>query len=236
MGHDKTYRAEIALGIETATYDEEGEVLSTVDASHVSRDDVITALSRFVGLIEQIPPMYSAIKQGGRKLYDIARAGKTAELVPRPVTIHSIDIERISNEGTPSPSLVCTIRCSAGTYIRSIAHDLGVALGTGAHLSALERTSSGTFRLEDALSLESLSGLEDWSQVGVLPLDAMYDFPRIALTDAEWDEIAHGRAIAGEPRDATFAAATHNGGLCAIVRADSGQWHPHKVFLYGKTD
>lgn len=235
MGHDKTYRAAITLGIETATYDAEGDALSTVDASHITREAVEAALAQFIGNIQQIPPIYSAIKQDGKKLYDLARAGQTADLAPRPVTIHSITIDRYT-DGTPHPVVTCEIRCSVGTYIRSIAHDLGAALGVGAHLSALERTVSGAFRVEDAVTLEQLADAPEWSSLAVAPLDALYDFPVVDLSEGAWHDISHGRAITSDARDGTLACAVQTGSLRAILRAESGQWLPHKVFLSGQAD
>ncbi len=231
MNHDKTYRAAIMLGIETATYDAEGKATATVDASHIGRDAVERALAAYAGKIAQIPPMYSAIKQGGRKLYDLARAGQVVDRAARTVTIHSILVERFDTDVPQHPVVVCEVRCSAGTYIRSLAHDLGVSLGVGAHLTALERTASGAFRVEDAATLEQLATLDDWSPVLTAPLDGLAGIPRVELIVAEWDEIRHGRAIAAAASDGEIAAATVDGQLRSILRAETGQWMPHKVFL-----
>jgi tRNA pseudouridine55 synthase len=232
MNHDKTYRAVIKLGVETETYDAEGEIISTVNAAHISRADVDRALSVYVGEIAQIPPMYSAIKQGGKKLYDLARAGQVVERAPRPVIIHEITVLSVESVGEEAPLVSCEIKCSAGTYIRSLAHDLGAALGVGAHLTGLERTASGFFKVDDSVTLEQLSMAEDWSPLLTRPLDALADMPHVDLTAAEWDEIRHGRIIpAPDAAVGQVAAGILDGQLRAILRADSGQWHPHKVFL-----
>src|SRR5690606_20339820 len=154
------YRASITLGIETETYDAEGDIVASADASHVTRADVERALTAYVGEIAQVPPMYSAIKQGGRKLYDLARAGQVVERAPRPITIHAITVKTFTADDPQRPSVVCEVRCSAGTYIRSLAHDLGAALGVGAHLTGLERTASGAFTVDKAVTLEQLAAAD----------------------------------------------------------------------------
>ncbi len=128
LGHDKAYRATIRLGIETNTYDADGEIVATHDVN-VDRAEVERALAQFVGEIQQVPPMYSAIKRDGQKLYELARQGIEIERAARSVIIHSIELRDYQ-----APDATIDVRCSAGTYIRSIAHDLGAALGTGGHL------------------------------------------------------------------------------------------------------
>ena len=231
MGHDKTYTARIRLGIETDTFDAEGTVISTADAAVVTSEAISTALAGFTGDIEQIPPMYSAIKQGGRKLYDLARAGQEVERQPRPVTIHTLTCDRFDASAPSAPEITCTIVCSAGTYIRSIAHDLGAVLGVGAHLTALERTASGVFQVRNAVTLELLASVDDWSELTVSPLDGLSDLTRLELTPEQWQDISHGRAIAAAEPAPQSVCATLSGQLVAILSAESGQWHPHKVFL-----
>jgi tRNA pseudouridine55 synthase len=150
LSSDKEYLATLCIGIETDTYDAEGKVLRQSDTVP-SLLEVENALSKFQGTLLQIPPMFSAKKQQGQKLYELARKGIS---VPRPpVSVH-LQIEWLSYE---YPMLKVRVRCSKGTYIRSLAHDLGQELGTGAHLAALCRTKSGSFRLEDATAEGSLS-------------------------------------------------------------------------------
>ena len=231
MNHDKTYHVSIRLGVETETYDAEGGIVSTVDASHIGRADVERALSAYVGEFAQVPPMYSAIKQGGKKLYDLARAGQVVERTPRPVAIHAITVEQFTT-ATEHPTVVCQVKCSAGTYIRSLAHDLGAALGVGAYLSGLERTASGAFSVDAAVTLEQLDVAEDWSPLTTSPLNALADMLRIDLSVPDWEEISHGRSIpAPDAKTGQIAVGVMDGQLRAILRADSGQWHPHKVFL-----
>src|SRR5215207_3710637 len=136
MDSTKQYRARVTLGVTTTTYDAEGDVVQQREAGHITRKMVEAALPQFTGEIDQLPPMYSAIKKGGRKLYEIARAGETIELTPRRITIYGLEIV----EWSP-PECVLDVTCSAGTYIRSLAFDLGKALGVGAYLSGLVRTA-----------------------------------------------------------------------------------------------
>ncbi len=138
MNTTKRYEALVHLGVETETYDAEGAIVAEQAVNHVTQTDVEQALTTFLGPIDQLPPIYSAIKQGGRKLYEIARAGETAELQPRHVTIYALDIL----DWQP-PFVRIAVTCSAGTYIRSLAHDLGAALGVGGSLDGLTRTASG---------------------------------------------------------------------------------------------
>lgn len=149
QGMPKRYRATIKLGAETPSYDAETEVSQIYDIDKLTEVDVKQAMQTFVGKIEQLPPMFSAIKQDGKKLYELARKGKQLDLKPRPVEIFSFDL--IENRW---PEIVVYIHCSKGTYIRSLAHDLGKALGKGAYLTALERTAIGDFNLSDAQNLE----------------------------------------------------------------------------------
>jgi tRNA pseudouridine55 synthase len=149
MDHDKEYLATVHLGVETTTYDPEGAVTST--SGHIpSMQEIVEALKAFQGDILQVPPMFSAKKIKGKKLYELARKGIE---IPRPAHPVRVETELLEYH---YPFLTLKVRCSKGTYIRSIAHDLGVALGTGAHLSALVRTRSGIYRLEDCLSGELL--------------------------------------------------------------------------------
>lgn len=151
MSADKEYVAEITLGQTSTTYDAEGELSEPVAYAHISEDHIKTVVRQFVGAIQQRPPIYSAIKLKGRKLYQLARQDKiTAADVPaREVNIYSIDIERID-----LPQITLRVRCGKGTYIRSLAHDIGQALGMGAYLSELRRTRIGDYTISDAVSLD----------------------------------------------------------------------------------
>jgi len=230
MQSTKRYRARVRLGATTDTYDADGEILSETDASHITLEDIEQALSPFVGDIAQVPPMYSAIKQGGRKLYKLARAGETVERAPRAVSIVALEVSEWA-----SPEFTLDVTCSAGTYIRSLAYDLGAALGVGAHLAGLVRTASGFFTLENAVSLDELTAAEGgwWRAHLVRPQDALRDWPTVSLNEIDADHIRHGRTISGaDMTDDTLAWALEaDGSLLAVLRAEAGIWQPHKVFL-----
>lgn len=228
MHTTKRYRAQIHLGVTTTTYDAEGEITAQHDASHLTRLDVEQALAQFVGEIEQLPPMYSAIKQGGRKLYDIARAGEMVERQPRHIEIMALEIIDWS-----LPQVTVDVMCSAGTYIRSLAYDLGEALGVGAHLSGLVRTASGSFRFDETVSLESLLEASDWTKYLVSPAAALVHLPVIQCDAASADHLAHGRPVPDPLAEAGLLAQAYNanGDLIAIVQGNGEQWLPHKVFV-----
>jgi len=227
MQSAKRYRARVHLGITTDTYDADGEVQLVRDVSHISRDDVQAALTAFQGDIRQIPPMYSAIKHGGRKLYDLARAGETIDREPRAVRIDALELL----EWSP-PECTLDVTCSAGTYIRSLAYDLGEALGVGAHLTGLVRLASGRFTLEDAVPLDTLLGSENWQQYIIPPSVALSDWPAVHLNAADSAHILHGRPIKGvdTPINGLAFAYDSNARLIAIVQANDGLLRPHKVF------
>jgi tRNA pseudouridine55 synthase len=151
MGLRKTYTGTLRLGQTTESYDAESDVVETRDASGVTDDALEAARQRLVGEIEQRPPMYSAVKVGGERLYKKARRGETVERVARPVTVYRFDVERRGED------VDFVVECSKGTYIRTLAHDLGQALGVGAHLTALRRTAIGPYRVEAAWTLEGLA-------------------------------------------------------------------------------
>jgi tRNA pseudouridine55 synthase len=151
MGLRKTYTGTIRLGQVTGSYDAETEVVEEHDASGVTDADLEDARQAFLGEIEQRPPMYSAVKMGGERLYKKARRGETVERPPRPVTVYRFDVERRGDE------VNFVVECSKGTYIRTLAHDLGQRLGVGAHLASLRRTAIGPYRVDDAWTLEALA-------------------------------------------------------------------------------
>ncbi|MGQ9425751.1 tRNA pseudouridine(55) synthase TruB [Gilvimarinus sp. F26214L] len=151
---DKRYQSTFCLGIATETGDADGEVIAEADASRVDRSMVDAALKSFVGAIEQVPSMYSAIKYKGQPLYKLAREGKTVEREPRRVQVYSIDV--LSFEPGNPAAVTLDIHCSKGTYIRTIAEDLGKALGCGAHVASLHRTQAGPFHIENAFLLDEL--------------------------------------------------------------------------------
>lgn len=151
QGQEKEYTGIIRLGETTPSYDRETEVTETKDISHLTEDEIKAAAQTFVGTIDQIPPIYSAVQIDGKRAYDLARKGKDVELKSRSVTIQAFDITSING-----PEVTFKVICSKGTYIRSLAHDLGQKLGVGGHLSKLERTRIGEYKLEDALTIEDI--------------------------------------------------------------------------------
>ncbi len=196
---DKVYRATLCLGRTTTTGDAEGELLQAREVQ-VERAAIEAACLRFTGTIEQVPPMHSALKHEGRALYDYARAGIEVPRVARAVTIHHIDIVDWQHE-----QLVLDVRCSKGTYIRTLAEDIGQWLGCGAHLAALRRTASGALSVADALTLEQLSALSEAERDALLqPADALLAaWPRVQLPDDE-----AGRFLTGLRRRVSLADAS----------------------------
>jgi tRNA pseudouridine55 synthase len=228
MDSPKRYRARVHLGITTDTYDADGTITQTRDCAHLQRADVETALRQFTGDIQQIPPMYSAIKQGGRKLYDLARAGEMVEREARSVRIDSLTLSHWQ-----TPEFTLEVSCSAGTYIRSLAHDLGELLGVGAHLTALTRLASGVFQLDEAVSLDRLLETGDWQSYLITPQRALADRPAVYLNTDEIERLRRGQTIPRTADDGLAFAYGPDGTLVAVVESDAGLWKPHKVFLSG---
>ena len=166
---DKTYQGIMTLGIETSTDDSEGEVVAEHDPSGVTKEDILRAFEQFTGEIEQIPPMTSAVKKGGRPLYKLARKGVEVEREPKRVVIHSLELL-----GFRPPDVEFQLHCSKGTYVRTLCADIGRTLGCGAYLKELRRLASGRFRVEDAVPVEDM---KQWEREQVL--DAMIPLDRI---------------------------------------------------------
>lgn len=185
---DKAYEATLKLGQTTTTGDAEGEVTSTQTVA-VTREQIEAACARFTGEIEQIPPMHSALKHEGKALYEYARAGQTIERAARRVTIHSIDILDWQHE-----ALKIAVRCSKGTYIRTLGEDIGSLLGCGAHLSALRRTGSGPVHVRDAISLDALAAMTEAEREAMLrpPDSLLADWPALRLEGEEAARFLNG--------------------------------------------
>ena len=185
---DKSYRATLRLGQRTSTGDLEGEVVQQRPVE-VDAAAVLAALQRFSGEIEQVPPMHSALKKDGKALYEYARAGISVERAARRVTIHAITLVEWQGD-----RLVIDVRCSKGTYIRTLAEDIGEALGCGAHLSGLRRSASGPLGLEGAVTLEALEALDEAGRQALLqPVDlALADWPTLTL-----DAVEAGKFLSG---------------------------------------
>ncbi len=232
---DKTYHAEIEFGSATDTYDSSGSVVQTGDSSSLTIEQVEVALSSFRGSIEQIPPMFSAIKYQGKPLYHLARAGIEVPRKPRKVTIFTLDIT-----SWEIPILSIEVECSKGTYIRSLAHDLGQMLGCGAHLKRLIRTKSGPFIINDSVSVEQVEGCfreGELQSIVHLPDFILGHLDSVTVGETEEDSVIHGRSFAvtedqsgydGEIRR-TYSS---EGRFLALVKFDQkdGLWKPVKVF------
>ena len=238
MDSDKVYRAEIRLGVSTDTHDAEGEVTAIAEVN-VGEEEVRRALASFVGSIQQVPPMYSALKREGTPLHRLARQGITVEREARSVEIHNIELL----DWAP-PVLTIRVACSPGTYIRALARDLGQKLGCGAHLQSLTRLASGHFTLENAVSLDELAeafAQGNWQEL-IHPLDeALLDFEPVVI-DAETEQrIRHGQQVQAPPlappkrggiEGGVCRAYSQTGELIGILRYDAqtGLWQPKKVF------
>jgi tRNA pseudouridine55 synthase len=205
----KAYEGRIVFGIATSTLDAAGEVLDQRPMP-ITRDDVEGALPRFVGDIEQLPPMVSAVKIGGRRLHELAREGKEVERAPRPVHVDRFDV--VGFEPGPYPEADVEVECGSGTYVRSLAADLGTALGGCAHLAALRRTRVGTFTLAESRPLEVI---EADPPAAVLSLTtAMRDLERVDVDDEQARAISHGVSFAAG------ALTVHGDGPYALVGSD----------------
>ncbi|MBL8508832.1 MAG: tRNA pseudouridine(55) synthase TruB [Chitinimonas sp.] len=188
---DKRYVATLKLGVTTTTGDAEGEVLDTRPVQ-CDRAAVDAAVARFVGEIEQVPPMYSALKHDGKPLYEYARAGITLEREARRITIYGIEVLQFAGD-----ELVLNVRCSKGTYIRTLAEDIAALLGCGAHLIGLRRTQTAGFRLEDAITVEQFEALAlEQRDALLLPADSLLaDLPAVTLDAAQTDKLTHGLSV-----------------------------------------
>ncbi len=234
---DKTYDATVRLGATTTTGDAEGEIVAQRPVA-CDRAALEQALARFTGEIEQVPPMYSALKKDGKPLYEYARAGQTVERASRRVTIHAIALLEC---GLPqAPTFVMRVTCSKGTYIRTLAEDIGEALGCGAHLTGLRRIAVGDLTLDGAVTLEQIDARDDAERPGMLaPVDALLQrCPPVHLDAAAVGRFLQGQRIARRdlPADATLAEETLArvyGGeperLLGVARMREGALRPERL-------
>jgi len=227
---DKSYEATIRLGVTTSTGDAEGEVLSSCEPA-VARADVEGVVAQFVGEIDQVPPMHSALKKAGRPLYDYARAGETVARPPRRVVIHAIEIV-----GFDGQALRLNVRVGKGTYIRTLAEDIGRRLGCGAHLAALRRTNVGGFGLQEAVALADLEAAPPPDRDRLLrSVDAMLaELPEVVLDAERADRFLHGRPVAAPGRDGG-ATRVYGPGGAFLGRGQhaGGQLLPERVIATG---
>lgn len=224
---DKTYRARVRFGERTSTGDAEGTVLSRSDAA-VTESGLRAALERFRGEIEQVPPMFAAIKHRGRPLYAYARRGESVERSPRRVAIRRLELE--SFEGDAARLYV---ECSKGTYIRTLAEDIGEALGCGAHLSALERVSVGPFALEHSIKLDALEAGSPQQRRGrLLPPQVLLDsWPRVGLTTEITAKFRLGQAVPAQATDGNVAVFCEDGAFLGSGEVSGGILRPKRLMV-----
>ena len=237
VGGSKRYVMDVRLGQSTSTYDAEGEVNFRGSIEGIVKGDIDSALERFVGIVDQVPPMYSAVKVDGQRLYKLARAGIEVDRQPRTVEIHGIRMTRLE-----LPDLTLDVECGRGVYMRSLAHDLGEALGCGAHVTDLERRSCGGFSSADSVTLDELDSIAQesgaWMQ-HIHPVDwVLREFKSVTVGKAAEKFLRNGQPVSlGRPDyDAgyleQFRAYNTDGQFLALVRLDraDNSWKPIKVF------
>ncbi len=226
LDDEKEYLATIQFGSSTTTYDLEGEVTFQNDKK-VSQLDVLNGLEDFRGEISQLPPIYSAIKVNGKKLYDYARSGEEVEIQPRTVTIEKIELKSF-DEALQQAQIL--IKCSKGTYIRSIAHDLGQNLGVGGHLIKLIRTQAGRFFVDKTININEIENVEIVQENLINPLD-MLDYKQFEIDDEECAKVNNGGAIARSGLvDDEIVTLIYNNSIKAVGFAENSQIKMKKVF------
>jgi len=234
---DKRYQAIIRLGSSTDTYDAEGEFTKTDQPVDVTLEEFEKVLKSFEGEIEQTPPQYSAVKVGGRKAYEMARKGEEVDIEPRIIQVHHLEVLEWA-----LPEVVVDVHCSSGTYVRSLANDLGEILGCGAYLVGLRRTKSGRFSLRDSIPLRRLQeAFRDgsWYQYLIPAAEALGDWPAVELDPDEVQQVRHGhrtRAEEGTEIGSMVRGVSTQGELVALMECLEGEdgspeWQPKKVFF-----
>lgn len=222
----KEYRATVQFGVVTDTQDADGQVVSTTQCD-LTRDRVVEAVGPFVGEIDQVPPMMSAVKVAGERLYKAARRGEVVEREARTVRVYSFEVEDFDPD---RQTAMVYVKCSSGTFVRTLAADLGEALGCGAHVSALRRLGAGSFREEAAVALDRLKDLDPQDASDrVLPMhEALRDFPSRSVQGEELDAVSHGRPL--ELREpAARSAPTRPGELPVLSMARTGDRPAHEA-------
>ena len=238
LADDKEYRAVVCFGARSTTDDLDGELTPAVGPA-LTRERVQEALATFRGSIEQTPPDYSAVRVAGRKAYELARHGEKPTLKARTVTILRLEMVNWDDTDPARPVATVEVRCSAGTYIRALARDLGESLGSGAYLGALTRTASGPFLIDAARPLDELRATLSDGRVDevLLPMDTGLDmYPSLTLTDEDVANLARGQNVRRPqeaPSEGLVRVRDQNGRLVAIARSDRGQIKPEKVFIAG---
>ncbi len=226
LDDDKEYLASVQFGKTTDTYDLDGEITQVFDKK-ITEQEVKAELKSFEGDISQIPPIYSAIKVNGKKLYDYARAGEYIDIKPRNVTISKIELKEFDYETQTAQIIVA---CSKGTYIRSIAYDLGEKLGCGAYLFALERTKAGKFLCGNSINLDNFNASEDVLTSLVNPLDII-NFPCFSLSVSDKERVNHGMWIYNKNyKNSDVVFLVYSGRIHAIGMVEQNKILVKKVF------
>lgn len=238
---DKAYLSTFVLGVVTDTGDAEGRVLEVRDASAITESDVVTALKQFEGEIEQTPSMFSAIKQNGQPLYKLARQGLEVERKPRSIVIEELQLRAF--RGGDKPEVDIYIECSKGTYVRSLAEDLGRALGCGAFVSALRRTRSGPFSIEDSVTMDTLEAVIGSGELPavdalLLPADAALGaLPLVSLSESGGFYMRQGQPVMvpNAPRGGIVRVALHSGEFLGVGEMlDDGRVAPRRLIVTGR--
>lgn len=230
LDDDKEYLAEITFGNSTDTYDCEGQAIFTAEkAPLVIQKSLEDALEKFKGEIMQLPPIYSAIKVKGKKLYEYARKGEEVKIEPRKVFIEKLEIKSFDEKNQKAEVL---IKCSKGTYIRSIAHDVGQDLKCGAFLSKLIRTQAGNFFVQDAISLDRINSSEDVKKHLINPID-MINLPKLEINEEDKNKISMGQFIENKTKltEDTIIILIYNSDIKAIAMVNDNQIKAKKVFV-----
>ncbi len=232
---NKRYQATIRLGAISDTYDADGIITETGEPINITEEEFNDLLGTYIGEIEQTPPAFSAVKVDGKRAYERARAGEEVNLEPRIITVHSLEVLEWA-----LPEVVIDVSCSSGTYIRSLANDLGEAIGCGAHLVGLRRSQSGEFTLRDAISLRRLRESFEtgtWSEFLIPASEALSDWRAITLDADLTEKVRHGHRFPGEEGDSGWARAiSEEGDLVALLEynEEEKEWQPRKVFFASK--
>ena len=236
---DKRYQAIIRMGTATDTYDAEGAFTRDEVTVDVTEEQFEAELKKFEGEVEQTPPAYSAVKINGRKAYEMARKGEEVEIEPRMIQVHHLEVLEWA-----TPEVVVDVHCSSGTYIRSLANDLGEVLGCGAYLVGLRRTKNGRFSLRDAVPLRKLKEAfeaGDWYKHIIPAAESLSDWPSVVLSPDEVETLRHGQRVkvdADDPEDEMVRGISEADELVALMKRVEGEdgafeWQPKKVFLIG---
>jgi len=236
-GGDKAYQATVAFGAATDTEDAEGQVVAEGDPSGLDEEALRAALARLVGDVEQLPPMYSAVRVGGRRLHEAARAGEEIARTARRVRVDQLELLELGPTEGGRRLARLSIRCGKGTYVRTLAADLGRAVGVPAHLAALRRTAASGFVLEQAVGLDELEALARRSgpealRPRIVPPALALPLPEVRVTADEALDLAHGRSIAAGPHEGVQVRAVDEQlRLVAVCNASAGRLRPVRVFL-----